>query len=63
MEKKIKYNFELKLKFFNSHEVMPPSKFSPKMDNWGGHESKEYGIYNIFILKLIKTGFINTKIS
>jgi hypothetical protein len=40
MEKKIKYNFELKLKilkFFNLHGVMPPpSNFFPKMDNWWG---------------------------
>jgi len=48
MGKKIKYNFKLKLKilkFFNLHGVMPPSpsNFSPKMDNWGGHDSKEYG--------------------
>jgi len=40
MEKKMKYDFELKLKFFKFfylHRVMPPpSNFSPKMDNWGG---------------------------
>ena len=43
----MKYDFELKLKllkFFYLPGVMPPpSNFSPKMDNWGGHDSGEYG--------------------
>jgi len=40
MEKKKKYNFELKLKFlkflYRAGVMLPPSNFSPKMDNWGG---------------------------
>ena len=43
MEKKMKYDFKLKLKFLNFfylHKVMPPSNFSPKMNNRGDGDNE-----------------------
>jgi len=47
MEKKMKYNFELKLeflKFFHFLRVMPPLQHFPKNGNYGGHDPHFYGI-------------------
>ena len=51
MEKKMKNDLKLKLKFlkfFYLHGVMPPSNFSPKMDNWGGGMSLRNMVINNF---------------
>jgi len=49
MEKRMKYDFELKFKFlkflYKAGVKPPPPNFSPKLENWGwGHDSEEYGI-------------------
>ena len=52
MEKKMKYDFKLKLKFLNFfylHKVMPPSNFSPKMNNRGDDMTPNFTVIHIYI--------------
>jgi len=58
LEKKLKYDFELKLKFlkyFNLHGVIPPLQLFPINGKLGVNVSEEYGNYkkNIWFFLLI----------
>jgi len=57
MKKKLKYDFELKFKFFYLQGVIPPSNFSPKMDIRVGHDPNFYGIKILFYFCFFITNF------